>query len=513
MTADLFTPAAPAASGRRIFTFADAAAFARDPLGHAETVYPWNSGVLDGVSGPRLWQRDILAGIGAHLRDDATRFTPLRIAVASGHGIGKSALIAMIVKWALDTCEDTRIVVTAAKESQLLTKTMPEIVKWSSLSSTAGLFRPMTGALVSTAKGHERSWRADAETWSITNTEGFAGLHNKGRRIVMIYDEASGIIPQVWEVTLGALTDADTEIIWIAFGNPTQNVGGFRDCFRRHRALWNTRQIDSRTVEGTNSDYLDELVRTYGEDSDVVRVRVRGQFPSASSLQFIPSDVVAEARLRAVDVLPSDPLVYGVDIARFGNDHTTLVRRCGRDARSRPWLRWYGTDLVTLANAIKHEALIERPEAIFVDVGAMGIGVIDMLRAFNVENVHEVNFGSRGRDAIWAGATRVRTANKRAEMWTNMRAWLARGAIPDEQRIEDDLTGVEYGYDADQAVLLEKKEHMRSRGLPSPDDADALALTFAEPVRPRLVAGYLNAGRLTAPGSYNRNSELHGYRE
>jgi hypothetical protein len=482
--------------------------FAHDPLGHVKHVYPWTTGILEGIEGPRVWQREILELIGAHLANEATRFTPLRIAVASGHGIGKSALIAMIVKWGLDSCVDTRIVFTAAKENQLLTKTMPEIVKWHLLSRSAPAFRPTASALISTAKGHDKSWRADAETWSIANTEAFAGLHNKGRRIVMIYDEASGIIPQVWEVTLGALTDEDTEIIWLAFGNPTQNTGPFRECFGRRRALWHTRQIDSRDVEGTNKAYLDELVRTYGEDSDVVKVRVRGQFPSASSLQFIPSGVVEAARTREVEVLPTDPLVYGVDIARFGSDHSTLAKRCGRDARSRPWRRWHGADTMRVAGEIAGIAQDERPDAIFVDGGAMGAGVVDRLRQLNIENVFEVNFGSAGRDAIWAGDTRVRTANRRAEMWTNMRAWLERGAIPDEQVVEDDLTGVEYGYNADQAVLLEKKEHMLARGLASPDDADALALTFAEPVAPRPLPGWLDRRRAPAEETYDRFNEL-----
>src|SRR3546814_8384592 len=165
-------------------------------------------------------------------------------------------------------------------------------------------------------KGHDKSWRADLVTWSVNNTEAFAGLHNQGKRIVLIFDEASGIDMKVWEVALGALTDENTEIIWLAFGNPTQNTGAFRECFGKSRALWHTRQIDSRTVEGTNKAYLEELVRTYGEDSDIAKVRVLGQFPSASSMQFISSAVVEEAQGRDCAPLGSDPVILGVHIAR-----------------------------------------------------------------------------------------------------------------------------------------------------------------------------------------------------
>jgi len=232
-----------------------------------------------------------------------------------------------------------------------------------------------------------------------------------------------------------------------------------------------------------NKAYLDELVATYGEDSDIVRVRVRGQFPTASSMQFISTLLVDQARMREVYGLSTDPLIFGLDCARFGDDHSTLAIRCGRDARSRPWKRWQGVDAMTLAGDVAFQAETLKPDAVFVDAGNIGAAVIDRLRQLGVANVHEVWFGGKGRYAQWAGELRVQTANKRSEMWTNMRGWLEGGAIPDDEALATDLTGVEYGYAADQvSILLEKKAHMKARGLASPDDADALALTFAEPV-------------------------------
>jgi hypothetical protein len=470
--------------------------FRHDPLAHAHFAYPWGEGVLRGIRGPRVWQREVMAAIKAHLANPATRFTPCRIARASGHGIGKSALIAMLVKWGLDTGVDTRIVVTANTESQLLTKTSPEIVKWHNLSFTRGLFRPTASALVSTQAGHDRSWRSDLVTWSVTNTEAFAGLHNQGKRLVLVFDEASGIPAKVWEVALGALTDEETEIVFLAFGNPTSNTGPFRECFGRFRNLWNAKQIDSREVEGTNKAYLDELVETYGEDSDIVRVRVRGQFPSSSSMQFIGTALVDAARARPAYPLISDPIIFGLDCARFGDDHSTLAIRHGRDARTRPWKRWHKQDSMTLAGDVALQVQLHRPDAIFVDAGNIGAAVIDRLRQLGVENAHEVWFGAQGRDALWHGEVRVKTANKRSEMWTNMRGWLEGGAIPDDETLATDLTGVEYGYAADQvSIQLEKKEHMKARGLASPDDADALALTFAEPVMPLIMTTSVHPSR------------------
>lgn len=472
--------------------------FRFDPLGHALYSYPWGEGSLSNVTGPRQWQRDVLTQIGEHLSNPATRHQPCRIARASGHGIGKSALIAMIAKWALDTCVDTRILITANTESQLLTKTSPEVAKWAQMAITGDWFKSTAMAQISTVKGHAPSWRADLVTWSATNTEAFAGLHNQGKRLVLIFDEASGIDPKVWEVALGALTDADTEIIWLAFGNPTLNTGSFRECFGKHRSLWKCDQIDSRTVEGTNKKYLDELVATYGIESDIVKVRVLGQFPSASSMQFISSAAVADARTREVPQgLTTDPVIFGVDCARFGDDHSTLAIRCGRDARSRPWKRWHHMDAMTLAGDIALEASIWKPDAIFVDAGNIGAAVIDRLRQLIPDIlIAEVWFGSiRVKEANWIGAARVKVANKRAEMWTNMRHWLDSGSIPDHQGLEDDLIGPEYSFNADQAVLLEEKKHMKARGLASPDDGDALACTFAEPVMPRALPNSLDPSR------------------
>ncbi len=479
----------------------DIAGFTHDPLSHALYAYPWESALLPD-SGPRAWQRETMIALREHLSNPATRHMPFRDIAASGHGIGKSGEIGMITKWALDTCEDTRIVVTANTETQIINKTWPEVTKWAGLSITRDWFTPTATGLISTQRGHERSWRADAVTWSANNTEAFAGLHNKGKRIVLIFDEGSGIVDQVWDVAQGALTDENTEILWIVRGNPTKNTGSFRECFGKARNLWSTRQIDSRTVEGTNKAYLDELVATYGIDSDVVKVRVLGQFPSASSMQFIGNDLAEDARSRGeVQPLRTEPVIFGVDCARFGDDESVLAIRQGRDAVSRPWKSWGKQDAMTLAGDIALQAELWKPDAIFVDAGNIGAAVVDRLRQLmEPSKVFEVWFGGKGREAEWNGA-KTRVANKRAEMWCNMRDWLKGGSIPAEQRLFDDLIGPEYSFDSEQAIVLEKKEHMKKRGLPSPDWADALACTFAEPVMPRALPEYLN------PDNYQRRDE------
>lgn len=469
--------------------------YACDPVGFVSDAYRWGRDALSHHAGPRGWQADILSTIGAHLSDEATRCKPLRIAVSSGHGIGKSALVGMVVDWSMSTCPETRVVVTANTESQLRTKTWPEISKWVKLAENADWWN--VPAMSMYEKAHEKSWRADASPWSENNTESFAGLHNEGKRIVLIMDEASGIADKVWEVAEGALTDSNTEIIWLAFGNPTRNTGRFRECFGSQKHLWITRQIDSRNVEGTNTEYLNEIAKTYGEDSDFTRIRVRGVFPRAGTTQFIGSDLVEGAAEREASASMYDALVLGVDVARFGDDESVIYIRKGRDGRTHPPLKFRGLDTMQLASKVAEQAAFYRADAVFVDGGGVGGGVVDRLRQLRVPGIFDVQFGA-GSDRSMPGADQLVYANKRAEMWGWMREWLKGGAIPDDQDMRTQLEGCEYGYvmaAGREAIALEKKADMKKRGLSSPDIADALALTFAYPVQASRQAGRAAANR------------------
>ena len=155
----------------------------------------------------------------------------IQLAVASGHGIGKTALVSWIILWAISTKPDARGVVTANTETQLKTKTWAELGKWFHMFIGKDFFSLTATALFAKDSAHERTWRIDMVPWCERNTEAFAGLHNKERRILVVFDEASAIPDVIWETTEGALTDANTEIIWCVFGNPTRNTGRFRECF------------------------------------------------------------------------------------------------------------------------------------------------------------------------------------------------------------------------------------------------------------------------------------------
>ncbi len=473
----------------------DIVTFEHDPLGYVLYAFPWGEAgtVLADEQGPRTWQKEFLESLGEKLRAgeqvDKAMVEAIQMAVASGHDIGKSALVSWLILWALSTRENTRGVVTANTDTQLRTKTWPEVTKWWGLSINRHWFVCPGTSLYSSDPKCEKTWRVDAIPWSENNTEAFAGLHNKGSRILIIFDEASAIADAIWEVTQGALKDENTQMIWAVFGNPTRNTGRFRECFGKLAHRWNGRQIDSRTVEGVNQIEIKKDVEDWGEDSDYIRVRVRGVFPRAGIVQFIASDIAnAAASTKRKPVCNDlDPIVIGVDVARYGPDQSVIAIRKGRDARTFPWKRFRGMDTMQLAAQVvltlNQLAAGGAPaDAVFVDEGGIGGAVIDRLRQLGYR-VIGVNNGSAA-DGLAEGEL---CRNKGAECWARMRRWLGNvedgGALPyDSPRLVSELESREYWIDDKSQIVLERKEDMAERGVGSPDEADALALTFAQNV-------------------------------
>lgn len=468
-----------------------------DPLGFVEFAYPWGEGGLTGQPGPDQVQADLLGHIGEQLRRGVS---PIKAGVASGHGIGKSTLISWAIQWGMATFPDCRGVVTSNTERQLKSKTWPEVDVWHQQSLVRPWFRKETTRYVSADRGREETWRLDMVPWSEKNPEAFAGLHNRGRRILLLFDEASAIPDVIWDTAEGALTDANTEIIWLAFGNPTRSTGRFRELFGSRRGSWYTMQVDSRRSRLTNKQQIQEWLEQYGEDSDFFRIRVRGEFPQQAFAQLIPHDVVAEARRRPAFAHADEPLIYGLDVGREGDDDSRLVRRKGRDARSLKGLKWHERDSMKLAakvvDVLEQDAKVGLvPDAFFLDGGGIGGPVGDRLRQLGVQ-VIEVGFGDRAADER-------RYGNRATEMWCRMRDWLrSGGAIEDDPQLEQELVSRDYGMDKQDRLILESKRDMKSRGVGSPDWGDALALTFAEPVLRQTGGVQAQQQILTKRGDY-----------
>lgn len=471
--------------------FADVVAFvgefSHDPLGFVYAAFPWGAAgtTLDGLAGPDAWQREVLEDVGAGVKDIQT---VVREAVASGHGVGKSALVAWLVLWAMATHEETRCIVTANTDTQLRTKTWPELSKWYRLFIARDMFRLTATSLFSVQEGHDRTWRADAIPWSKDNPEAFAGLHNQGKRILVIFDEASAIDDAIWTVTEGAMTDRDTEIVWCAFGNPTRNQGRFFECFHKNRTFWHCKQVDSRTVAISNKQQIAQWEAAYGDDSDFFRVRVKGEFPSQSDRQFISAAIVEEATQRVIHSheFSFAPVVIGVDPAWTGEDSFEIFLRQGSMCKSLASFARNDDDM-RMAEIIARFEDEYHAMAVNIDQG-YGTGIYsigrNMGRCWNL-----ISFASKATDETYA--------NKRAQMWGELKAWLKDvGALPEDSVLASDLTGPEAFINLRGKLQLESKEDMKRRGLASPNKADALALTFALPVRQTDNSKYRQARRM-----------------
>ncbi len=443
----------------------DISGFYADIFGYVMYAFPWGvpGGPLEDHEGPDEWQ------ISQHLYiEDQILTNPLgRImdATASGHGIGKSTEVAWIILWAMSTRPHLNGVVTANTFPQLNTKTWRELALWHKRAINSHWFEWTAKKFFH--KDHPETWAVSPIANSEHNSEAFAGQH--GAHSLVIYDEASAIPDVIWEVSSGV---NDPRAMWFVFGNPTKNTGRFKECWGKFRDQWHTRQVDSRSCRMPNKESIQKDVDAWGEDSDFVRVRVKGEFPRVGDTQFISTEVVEKATLREIDVTHGTPKLLGVDVARFGSDQTVICRRQGRKVE--PLIKLRGLDTMQVAARVAEEIVKNNIDVTFVDGVGLGAGVVDRLRQLGfpcVEVLSGSNPDVENKDTAF---------NKRAEMWMRMREWLVGADIPEDAELRDDLTGIEYFFDTKQRIQMERKEDMKKRGLHSPDCADALALTFAQ---------------------------------
>ena len=469
------------------------AKFYADPLGFVMFAYPWDADPalqivplaapyrqrFNADYGPDLWACQLLDSIGQQVRqrnfDGVTPVAALRMAIASGHGIGKSAITAWLVNWIMSTRPYAKGIVTANTADQLAGKTWAEISKWTKKSVTASWWKITSGKGAMTMRhiDHPESWLVSAQTCREENAEAFAGLHAADSTAFYIFDEASAIPDAIAEVAEGGLTDG--EPMFFKFGNPTRNSGDFHRCFHGMKHRWQTRQIDSRDVAITNKALLQEWIEDYGIDSDFVKIRVRGLFPSLSAKQFIAgADVDAaygrELRLEqfnfAPKILTCDPAWEGDDLLVIGLRQGLLFKILRAIPKN--------DNDIHIANLLARDEDEHQADAVFIDAG-YGTGIVSAGQTM-------------GRDwtLVWfaAAAADPGCLNKRAEIWKQMRDWLKQGGcLPKDPELYADLTAPETVPRLDGKIQLESKADMKKRKLASPNKADALALSFAYPVQ------------------------------
>ncbi|WP_386681852.1 hypothetical protein [Loktanella sp. R86503] len=314
--------------------------------------------------------------------------------------------------------------------------------------------------------------------WQMAGSDNYDSLVGSNP-IGVVFSEWSIANPEAWEYIRPILVENDGWALFIY--TPRGRNHGYSTFMRALEAdNWFSQSL---SVEDTGLVTVQQIEdeRQAGMSDAKVRQEFYCSFEAESDDQLIKFGLVQEAMQRDCKPESFDEKVIGVDVARFGDDKSCIYFRHGRDGNPMPFERHAGMDTMQLAARVADWIRRWGPDAVFVDDGGVGGGVVDRLHQLGFHDVRGVNFGGKSDYQ----RTGERAANKRAEMWLSARAWMERGGLPDDQLLAAELSAPMYKYDANNAIILERKEDMKKRGVPSPDIADAFALTFAYPVMPQ----------------------------
>ena len=394
-----------------------------------------------------------------------------RISIRSGHGTGKSTASSWAMLWFLLLRFPNKIVVTAPTSGQLFDALFAELKRWIGelpveISSMLLVKSDRVELLAAPSEAFISARTSRAET-----PEALAGVHSDN--VMLVVDEASGVPEQVFEAAAGSMSGHSA--VTIMLSNPTRSSGTFFESQTRLAGSWWTRRwscVDSPLV---STEFVDEMRMRYGEESNAFRIRVLGEFPMADDDTIIPFHLIEAATNRDIVLDEGAPVIWGLDVARFGTDKTALAKRQGNVVTEVS--RWQGLDLMQTTGRVKaeYDGLPSnlRPREIMVDVIGMGGGVVDRLR--------ELGLPVRGVNVAESPSMGDTYVNLRAELWFKVRGWLEQrnAKLPKDEQLIAELASIRYAFVSSGKMKAESKDDMKRRGLPSPDIADAVCLTLA----------------------------------
>jgi len=407
---------------------------------------------------PLPWQKDFLNAVGRGER---------RISVRAGHGVGKSTVCSWALIWFMLTRYPQKSVLTAPTAGQLFDALFSEVKRW---INALPEFLKENIEVFSDRIVHKHAPEASfmsARTSSAERPEALAGVHSEN--VLIICDEASAIPEPVFESAAGSMSGHSATTVLI--GNPTRNSGLFFKTHHQLKSDWYTMHVSCYDNPLVSEDFINQIKATYGENSNAFRVRVLGEFSLREDDVLIAAELVDGAMDRDIVLDRMEPIIYGIDVARFGDDRTCIVKRQGQivtEIKS-----WTGADLMETVGRIVHEAETDKPSEICVDSIGLGSGVADRLRELG-HNVRDVNVSE-------SAAMNPQAARLRDELWLAVRDWLNQRSckIPKMDELRQELCAPTYTFTSNGKVKVEGKSDMKRRGMRSPDIADALCLTFA----------------------------------
>tara|TARA_R110000782_G_scaffold20600_2_gene55581 strand:+ start:679 stop:2079 length:1401 start_codon:yes stop_codon:yes gene_type:complete len=417
---------------------------------------------VEGVLGakPEEWQKKALYAV----RDND------RVAIRSGHGIGKTAFLSWLILWWVLTRSPSRIACTANTSSQLSDILWAEVAKWHRCMPD-GLKELIEVTSAKVELTGQDSF-AVARTARRETPEALQGFHSPN--MLFLVDEASGVDNIIFEVGEGAMSTEGAKTVMT--GNPTRTSGYFYEAFNKMKDSFFTMKVSSQDSTQVGPKFIEDMKVKYGEDSNIFRVRVLGEWPEADDDVVIPLHLLQSAAERDQVAADTTPVVWGLDVARFGTDKSALCKRKG-NVVTEPLKSWRNKDLMEMCGIILNEyettTWSDRPVEILIDSIGLGAGVVDRLT--------ELDLPVRGINVAESASMGERYGRLRDELWFLGKEWFeARDCtIPEQEELIDDLSKPRFTFLSNGKLKVEGKDEMKRRGLNSPDLADAFCLTFA----------------------------------
>lgn len=403
-----------------------------------------------------------------------------RLSIRSGHGVTKSAFLSVTMLWFTSCYFPCKIPCTAPTAHQLSDVLWAELAKWHRMLRER---MPELADQFERTQDEYRMVAAPKESFAVARTaradkpEALQGFHSDN--LLILADEASGIADVIFEVGQGALSSEGSFAILAA--NPTRKSGFFYETQTRLRDRWETMVVNAEDIRDetqgqiVSQQMIDDIAYQYGKDSSVYRVRVLGEFANIDDDLVIPLELCEAAKIREVESFGKR--VWGIDVARFGRDRTTLVKRC-QNATLEKHKSWQGQDLMQTAGRIYAEWLDTppelRPEIVFVDVIGIGAGVADRLM--------ELGLPVSGVNVAEEASVDEKYMRLRDELWFKARKWLEQKncKLVDDEVLIAELTLPKYGFTSTGKLKVESKDELKKRYPQSPDVADAFCLTFSQ---------------------------------
>lgn len=424
------------------------------------------------------FQEDILLSV----RDNK------RTAVRSGQGVGKTAVVSCLIIWYLCTRENAKIIATAPSMNQIFTVLWSELSKWLDGSFVEQFLTQTKSKLY--MNGHEKIWFAQAKT--ATTKEGMAGLH--ADNMLIICDEASGIIDDILETLQGTISGEDNRLLYLS--NPTKLTGVFYDAFHANRDKFNCIRVNSENAKRVSKENI-EMLANYGRDSNIYKVRVLGEFPTDEDDVFINLSLLEDAvniesdymTNNVIDSSKINRVTIGVDVSRFGDDETVISPKLNNSLVQQIIRRKQSTtktanDIILICKQIRDKYSYNSHIVIVIDDTGVGGGVTDTLldniNKLNLSKTHvlPINFAQSAKHKYYYDMTTA--------VWGYVRELLGFNAdgernkcivkLPNDNKLLAQFSTRKFTVTTGGKIQVTPKKKMKQDGIKSPDRADAAAM-------------------------------------